>query len=56
MPSAVPRRDASGIRDEVESVQAAGRLRIDAEREHLEDVTKGARGASAKAADDVKEW
>ena len=56
MPSAVPRLDASGIRDEVESVQAAGRLRIDAERERLEDVTKGARGASAKAADDVKEW
>lgn len=56
MPSAVPRVDASGIRDEVESVQAAGRQRIDAGRERLENVTKDARGASAKAADDVKEW
>ncbi|MBS0482552.1 MAG: conjugal transfer protein TraG N-terminal domain-containing protein [Proteobacteria bacterium] len=56
MPSAVSRVDASGIRDEVESVQAAGRQRIDAGRERLEDLTKGARGASAKAADDVKEW
>lgn len=55
-PSAIPQVDTGGIHDEVERVQAAGRQRIDTGRNRLDSVTKGARGASAEAADDVKEW
>ena len=54
--AAVPQVDAGGISDEVERVQAAGRQRIGAGRDRLDAVTNGARGASAEAADDVKEW
>ena len=56
LPSAVPQMDPGGIRDEVERVQAAGRERIGGARERLDTVTRDARGASAEAADDVKEW
>ncbi|MGX7952956.1 conjugal transfer protein TraG N-terminal domain-containing protein [Tsuneonella sp. HG249] len=56
MPSTVPNVDPSGIREEVERVQAAGRQRIGGARERLDTVTRDARGASAEAADDVKEW
>lgn len=56
VPSVVPQVETGGIHDEVERVQAAGRQRIDTGRNRLDSVTKGARGASAEAADDVKEW
>ena len=56
MPSAVPRVDVGGIQDEVERAQSAGRQQIGAGRDRMDAVTKGARGASAAAADDVKEW
>jgi len=56
VPSRMPQVDADGIGDEVERVQAAGRQRIGESRGRLDDVTKKARGASADAADDVKEW
>ncbi len=56
VPSAAPQMDPGGIRDEVERVQAAGRQRIGGARERLDAVTRDARGASAEAADDVKEW
>lgn len=56
IPSAVPQVNAGGIRDEIERVQSAGRQRIDQQRDRLDAVTKDARGASAEAADEVKEW
>ena len=56
IPSSVPQVDTNGIRDEVERVQGSGRQRIGESREHLDTVTRRARGASDKAADDVKEW
>lgn len=56
IPSVVPQVNASGIRDEIERVQSAGRQRIDEQRDRLDVVTKDARGASAEAADEVKEW
>ena len=56
IPSALPQVNASGIRDEIERVQSAGLQRIDAQRDRLNAVTKDARGASAEAADKVKEW
>lgn len=56
VPSAAPQSSPSGIRDEVERFQAAGRQRIGGARERLDTVTGDARGASAEAADDVKEW
>ncbi|MDK2767960.1 MAG: conjugal transfer protein TraG N-terminal domain-containing protein [Sphingomonas sp.] len=56
IPSAVPQVNAGGIRDEIERVQSAGRQRIDKQRDRLDAVTKDARGASAEAADEVKEW
>lgn len=46
----------SDIRDEVQRVQATGRQKISGSRGRLDAVTKGAKGASAEAADDVKEW
>jgi len=52
----VPQVDASAISDEVQRVQDAGRQRIRGSRGRLDAVTKGAQGASAEAADDVKEW
>ncbi|MFN3946073.1 MAG: conjugal transfer protein TraG N-terminal domain-containing protein [Allosphingosinicella sp.] len=56
IPSVVPQMNASGIRDEIERVQSAGRQRIDEQRDRLDAVTKDARGASAEAADEIKEW
>lgn len=56
MPSGVPQVNTDGIRDEVERVQAAGGQQIGGTRERLDTVTRGARGASAEAADEVKEW
>jgi conjugal transfer mating pair stabilization protein TraG len=56
VPSSVPQVNTNGIRDEVERVQGAGRQRIGESRDRLDAVTRGARGASAEAADDVKEW
>ncbi len=56
IPSSVPQVDTNGIRDEVDRIQGAGRQRIEESRGHLDAVTRRARGASDKAADDVKEW
>lgn len=55
-PTSVPRVDAGSIQDEVQRAQAAGRKTISGSRSRLDAVTKDARGASADAADDVKEW
>jgi len=52
----MPQVDAGNIHDEVERAQAAGRQKIRGSRGHLDAVTKGAQGASAESADDVKEW
>lgn len=56
MPPSLPQGDTDGIREDVERVQSAGRQRIGGERDRLNAVTRDARGASAEAADDVKEW
>lgn len=56
VPLTAPQTDSGGIRDEVERVQAVGRQRVGEARERLDGVTRNARGASAEAADDVKEW
>lgn len=52
----VPHVSAGGLHDEVQRAQASGRQRISGSRGRLDAVTKGAQGASAEAADDVKEW
>jgi conjugal transfer mating pair stabilization protein TraG len=52
----VPQVDTSAIQDEVQRAQVGGRQTIGGSRSRLEDITKGAKGASAAAADDVKEW
>jgi conjugal transfer mating pair stabilization protein TraG len=52
----VPRVAPGEIHDEVQRAQAAGRQRIGGSRGRLDAVTKGAQGASAESADDVKEW
>ncbi|MCZ8370562.1 MAG: conjugal transfer protein TraG N-terminal domain-containing protein [Porphyrobacter sp.] len=52
----VPQVDTSAIQNEVQRAQAGGRQTIGGSRSRLEDITKGAKGASAAAADDVKEW
>ena len=52
----VPQVDTSAIQDEVQRAQAGGRQTIGGSRSRLEGITKGAKGASAAAADDVKEW
>ena len=52
----VPQVGVDSIRDEVQGAQAAGRQKISGSRGRLDAVTKGAQGASAEAADDVKEW
>ncbi|WP_168452316.1 conjugal transfer protein TraG N-terminal domain-containing protein [Sphingopyxis microcysteis] len=48
--------DPSGIRQEVRAAQARGRGMIDQSRGNLDAVTRGAKGASEEAADEVKEW
>jgi conjugal transfer mating pair stabilization protein TraG len=52
----VPTVDPSAIGDEVRAAQAGGRTRIGQTRGNLEGVTRGAKGASEEAADEVKEW
>lgn len=52
----VPRAGAGDLREEVQRAQAAGRQKITGSRGRLDAITKGAQGASAEAADDVKEW
>lgn len=52
----VPRVGGGDLRGEVQRAQAAGRQKITGSRGRLDAITKGAQGASAEAADDVKEW
>lgn len=52
----IPRVGAGDVHEEVQRTQAAGRQRISGSIGRLDAVTKGAQGASAEAADDVKEW
>ena len=52
----VPRVGADDIHEEVQRAQASGRQKIAGSRARLDAITKGAQGASAEAADDVKEW
>jgi len=52
----VPQVGAGDLHDEVQRAQAAGRQKIGGSRGRLDAVTKGAQGANAEAADDVKEW
>ncbi|ALJ12305.1 conjugal transfer protein TraG N-terminal domain-containing protein [Sphingopyxis macrogoltabida] len=52
----VPRVGAGGLQEEVQRAQATGRQKITGSRGRLDAITKGAQGASAEAADDVKEW
>ncbi|MBB3862660.1 conjugal transfer mating pair stabilization protein TraG [Novosphingobium hassiacum] len=47
---------SSGISEEVRAAQTRGRGRIDQSRGNLDAVTRGAKGASEEAADEVKEW
>jgi conjugal transfer mating pair stabilization protein TraG len=44
------------IRNEVADAQIAGRTRIGKVNNYLDGITKEAKGASEKSADDVKEW
>lgn len=55
-PGSVPQSGAGDIHEEVQRAQATGRQRISGYRGRLDAATKGAQGASAEAADDVKEW
>ncbi|UXC92190.1 conjugal transfer protein TraG N-terminal domain-containing protein [Sphingobium sp. RSMS] len=52
----VPQVGAGDLHEEVQRAQASGRQRISGSRGRLDAITKGAQGASAEAADDVKEW
>ncbi|WP_287942239.1 conjugal transfer protein TraG N-terminal domain-containing protein [Sphingopyxis sp.] len=52
----VPSVGAGDLYEEVQRAQAAGRQKITGSRGRLDAMTKGAQGASAEAADDVKEW
>jgi conjugal transfer mating pair stabilization protein TraG len=52
----VPQVVPGSLHDEVQGAQAAGRQKISRSRRSLDAVTKGAQGASAESADDVKEW
>ncbi|WP_230291503.1 conjugal transfer protein TraG N-terminal domain-containing protein [Croceicoccus sp. Ery5] len=52
----LPQVDAADINGEVQRKQAIGRLKIRSAREGLDAATKDAKGASEKAADDVKNW
>jgi conjugal transfer mating pair stabilization protein TraG len=52
----VPQVDTVTIQDEVQRAQAAGRQTVGGSRSRLDRATKEAKGASAEAADDVKEW
>ncbi|QWT14448.1 conjugal transfer protein TraG N-terminal domain-containing protein [Sphingobium xenophagum] len=52
----VPRVGGGDVREDVQRAQAAGRQKITDSWGRLDAITKGAQGASAEAADDVKEW
>jgi len=52
----VPRVGVGDVQEDVQRAQAAGRQKITDSRGRLDAITKGAQGASAEAADDVKEW
>ena len=52
----VPQVDPGTVHDEVLRAQDAGRQRIRGSRSRLDTITRGARGASAESADEVKEW
>ena len=52
----VPRVGGGDLREEMQRAQAAGRQKITGSRGRLDAITKGAQGANAEAADDVKEW
>ncbi|MXO72092.1 conjugal transfer protein TraG N-terminal domain-containing protein [Alteraurantiacibacter buctensis] len=52
----VPRVGAGDLHEEVQRARAAGRQKITGSRGRLDAITEGAQGASAEAADDVKEW
>ncbi len=51
-----PSPDGYTVHDEVLRAQDSGRQRIRGSRGRLDAVTKGAQGASAESADEVKEW
>lgn len=55
-PVTFPQVDTANIQGEVQRAEAAGRQAIGGSRSLLNAVTGGAKGASAEAADDVKEW
>jgi conjugal transfer mating pair stabilization protein TraG len=55
-PAEVPQVDTVTLQNEVQRAQAGGRQTIGGSRSRLDDVTKGAKGASAETADDVKQW
>ena len=48
--------DNNAMHSEVAETQARGRQRIEAVKRYTDKQTKKAKGASAKAADDIKEW
>ncbi len=48
--------DPQSVRDEVARMQQAGRQEVGRVKGRLDEATKGARGASEEAADQVKEW
>lgn len=52
----VPQVGAGDLHEEVQRAQVAGRQKITGSRERLDAITEGAKGASADAADNVKEW
>jgi len=52
----VPQVNPGASHDEVQRAQDAGRQRIRGSRSRLDTVTRGAQGASAESADEVKEW
>jgi conjugal transfer mating pair stabilization protein TraG len=56
LPQVSPSGTRGGIREEVEGAQTEGRKSVGAMKNQLNSVTHGAAGASAGAADDVKEW
>ncbi|WP_088306569.1 conjugal transfer protein TraG N-terminal domain-containing protein [Novosphingobium sp. B 225] len=56
VPDLLSAPDPSTVHDEVTRQQGAGRQQIDAQRRRLGQLTGPANGASAEAADDVKEW
>lgn len=53
---ATPEGNRGAITAEVDRVQQQGDVRLGVVRGHLDERTRNARGASAEAADEVKEW